>query len=301
MLDSASSCSGLSWSRLVLDRWTQISMSNTYLPSSSRWILSTKKMQSRSALRGSLWREPQDSAKAGNLCWIHSDYAEPVRHLCNAGNFRVSCGIHPPVWQHFRYLSFTSLQTMKCLNFCYSLKNMQKPQYWLCMPRNKNLHAVTQSHSNNLKFTSSKNQGKKSHSMSGKPSSQQKCMHWLAKIRPNGKIQFLRRYKEKLTYCDSHSEAQNLTNIWRLAVLRCESCWPRICSHIKTLLVAEFRKGLLCHGLNGNFSRQTIKQYFNRILGGLYIYTHTCTGKRSKYQITYNLVWLFTRRICHLL
>lgn len=139
-----------------------------HLPSSSRWILSTKKMQSRSALSGSLWREPRDSVKAGNLCWIRSDYAEPVRHLRNTGNFRVSCGIHPPVWQHFRYLSFTSLQTMKCLNFCYSLKNMQKPQYWLCMPRNKNLHAVTQSHNNNLKFTSSKNQGKKSHSMSGK-------------------------------------------------------------------------------------------------------------------------------------
>lgn len=90
------------------------------------------KMQSRSALSASLWREPQDSANAGNLCWIHSDFGEPVRHPCNTGNFRVSCGIHSPVWQHFRYLSFTSLRTMKCLNFCYSLKNMQKPQYWLC-------------------------------------------------------------------------------------------------------------------------------------------------------------------------
>jgi len=36
-----------------------------------------------------------------------------------------------------------------------------------CMPRNKNLRAVIQSHNNNVKFISSRNQGKKSHSMSG--------------------------------------------------------------------------------------------------------------------------------------
>lgn len=44
-----------------------------------------------------------------------------------------------------------------------------------CTPRNKNLHAVIQSHNHNLKFTSSKYQGKKSHSTSG--NSQQKYMH----------------------------------------------------------------------------------------------------------------------------
>ena len=37
-----------------------------------------------------------------------------------------------------------------------------------CMPRNKNACAVIQSHNHNLQITSSKNQGKKSHSMSGK-------------------------------------------------------------------------------------------------------------------------------------
>lgn len=136
-------------------------------------------------LSGSLWREPQDSAKAGKLCWIHRDYAELVRHPCNTENFRVPCGIHPSVWQHLQVISASHYsEQWSNWTFVTLQRTCKKPQLlWFgqglssnqdtvlvmqCMPRNKNLCAVIQSHNHNLKFASSKNHGKKSQIMSGK-------------------------------------------------------------------------------------------------------------------------------------
>lgn len=116
----------------MLDRCTQIPISNIYLSPSSWGDPSKEKIDSRSTWvalgRGHLGTQPKLVNCAGCTVPIQnqSDIFATV-------NFRVSCVISPTCVTAFSsYLSFTTLWAMKWLNFCYSLKKMQTPQYRLC-------------------------------------------------------------------------------------------------------------------------------------------------------------------------
>lgn len=102
-------------------------------------------------LRDSWWVAPWDTAKTGKLCWIYSANSEPLRHICNSTFKGVLC--------HFTHLCDSSFKFFE--KHANTLVLVMQ-----CMPRNNNLCGVLQSHHHNLKFTSSKSQGKKSHSMS---------------------------------------------------------------------------------------------------------------------------------------
>lgn len=122
---------GASWSKLMLDRCTQIPTSNIYLSPSSWGDLSMEKRDSKPTWV-SLGRGHLSTSKTGKLCWIHSANSEPARHICNS-HFQHVRGIsHVCVTAISSYLSFTILWAVKWLNFSYFLKNMQTPQYWLC-------------------------------------------------------------------------------------------------------------------------------------------------------------------------
>lgn len=148
-------------------------------------------------------------------------------------SFKGSCGICPPVRLHLQVNSAScySEQGSEWLNFFYSLKSKQKPQHclsffisWHILYELNKAIIITWSEVSltKLKFTSSKNQGKRSCSTSGRVGiyPQEKYVHLLPEIRSNDEIELLGKYKEKLACCNTHFEPQNLISSWRTAILR---------------------------------------------------------------------------------